>query len=100
MITEVVEIPLKPGTVDQFVAAALRSRPLFERSSGFIAFEVHRVIEHASTVMLLIRWETVAHHMELFRNSPEYVLWRAAVGEYFAETPRLQHTETLSGFAA
>lgn len=98
MITEVVEIPLKPGTVEQFMVAAKESRSLFEQSPGFIGFEVHRVIEHPSTVMLLIKWETVAHHMEMFRNSPQYKLWRAKVGDYFAEAPRLQHTETVVSY--
>jgi heme-degrading monooxygenase HmoA len=98
VITEVVEIPLKTGTVEQFIAAAGESRSLFEQSPGFIALEVHRVIEHPSTVMLLIRWESVAHHMEMFRNSPEYKLWRAKVGDYFAEAPRLQHTETVVSY--
>ncbi|RXR28435.1 antibiotic biosynthesis monooxygenase family protein [Sphingobium fluviale] len=98
MITEVVEIPLKAGMVEQFVAGVERSRSLFEESPGFIAFEVHRVIEHPSTVMLLIQWESVAHHMDMFRNSPQYTAWRANVGEYFAEAPRLLHTQTLVSY--
>ena len=98
MITEIVEIPLKTGTVEQFIAAARESRSLFEQSPGFVAFEVHRVIEHPSTVMLFIRWESVAHHMEMFRNSPQYKVWRAKVGDYFAEVPRLQHTETVVSY--
>ncbi|WP_327752269.1 antibiotic biosynthesis monooxygenase family protein (plasmid) [Sphingobium sp. SJ10-10] len=98
MITEVVEIPLKEGMVDQFMAAAEKSKSLFVGSPGFIAFEAHRVIEHPSTIMLLIQWETVEHHMEMFRNSPQYTQWRANVGEYFADAPRLQHTETMVRF--
>jgi quinol monooxygenase YgiN len=95
MITEVVEITLKPDTVAQFMAAAEMSRPLFEKSSGFIAFEAHRVLENPAVVMLFIKWESVAHHMEMFRNAPEYTLWRENVGGYFAEPPRLSHTETV-----
>ena len=72
MITEVVEIPLKAGAVDSFMAAAQKCRPLFERSPGFIGFEAHQVIERPSTVMIFIRWESVSHHMEMFRNSPEW----------------------------
>ena len=98
MITEVVEIPLKPGTVEKFVAATEDSRPLFEASPGFISFEVHRVIENPATVMLLIRWESVAHHMEMFRNSPQYVQWRANVGDYFADAPKLQHMQTVLSY--
>ena len=98
MITEVVEIVLKDGTLELFLAGAEKSRPLFEGSPGFIAFEVHRLIERPSTVMLLIQWESVAHHMEMFRNSQQYTAWRENVGEYFAETPRLHHTETVLSY--
>jgi quinol monooxygenase YgiN len=43
----------------------------------------------------MIKWESVAHHMEQFRESPDFALWRAAVGECFAGKPELQHTETV-----
>jgi heme-degrading monooxygenase HmoA len=95
VITEVVEIELREGTVDLFMTAAEECRPLFERSPGFIGFEAHQVIERPSTIMILIRWESVAHHMDMFRNSPEYTLWRENVGVYFAGSPRLGHTRTV-----
>ena len=37
----------------------------------------------------------LAHHMDMFRNSPEYTLWRENVGVYFAGSPRLGHTRTV-----
>lgn len=98
MITEIVEVPLKADTVEQFLAGVEKSKPLFKRSPGFISLEVHHVIEHPSTIILTIQWDSVAHHMDMFRNSPEYTQWRANVGEYFAEAPRLQHSDTVLSF--
>lgn len=98
MITEIVEIALKEGMVEDFIAGVEKSRPLFEGSPGFLALEVHRAIERPATIILLIQWESVAHHMELFRKSPQYIEWRANVGDYFAEVPRLLHTQTVISY--
>lgn len=94
MITEVVEFEVKPGTAERFVAGVEASRPLFEKSPGFISLELHLTVENPLVFILLIKWETVAHHMDMFRNSPEYTEWRANIGDFMAGPPRLQHTET------
>lgn len=93
MITEIVEFKIKPDTADQFMAGVVASQPLFERSPGFLGLELHHTFEDPLVFVLLIQWESVAHHMEMFQKSPEYVQWRANVGEFFADKPRLQHSE-------
>lgn len=94
MITEIVEFQVNPGTQEDFMAGVRDSQPIFERSPGFVSLELHHQIENPETFVLLIKWESVAHHMDMFQKSPEYALWRGNVGQYFADKPRLQHTET------
>ena len=94
MITEIVEFQVKPGTVEKFIAGVKSSQPIFEQSPGFISLELHHVIENPLSIVLLIKWDSVASHMELFQKSPNFKIWRANVGEFFAEKPRLQHAET------
>jgi heme-degrading monooxygenase HmoA len=94
VITEIVEFQVKPGTADDFIAALKSSQPIFKRSAGFISLELHHCIENPLIFVLLIMWDSVASHVELFQKSADFGLWRAAVGKYFAEKPRLQHTET------
>lgn len=94
MITEIVEFEVLPGTADQFIAGVEASRPLFERAPGYISLELHHQVENPLIFVLLIKWESVAHHMEMFQKSPDFALWRGNVGQYFADKPRLQHTET------
>lgn len=94
MITEIVEFQVKPGTAAKFIAGVKSSQPIFKRSPGFISLELHHAIENPLNIVLLIKWESVAAHMELFQKSPAFALWRANVGEFFADKPKLQHTET------
>jgi heme-degrading monooxygenase HmoA len=94
MITEIVEFEVRPGTADQFIAGVEASQPIFAKAPGFIRLELHHTIENPLIFVLLIQWESVAHHMEMFQKSDNFVLWRGNVGQYFAKPPRLQHTET------
>lgn len=94
MITEIVEFKVKPGTADDFMEGVKASEEVFKNAPGFISLELHHQIEDLLVFVLLIQWETLAHHMEIFRNSPAFAVWRGNVGEYFAEPPRLQHSET------
>jgi len=97
MITEIVECRIKPGSEEKFVAGVAASQPIFERSPGFLGLELHHMIEDPHGFILFIKWESVAHHIEMFQKSPDYAEWRANVGAFFADTPRLQHAEkTLS----
>jgi heme-degrading monooxygenase HmoA len=95
MITEIAEIEVKAGMEAQFVSGVESCKPIFARAPGFHKLELHHSIEHPQQFLLMIQWESVAHHMEQFQKSPDFALWRAAVGEYFAAKPKLQHTQTV-----
>jgi quinol monooxygenase YgiN len=95
MITEIAEIEVKAGMEAQFVSGVVRCRPIFARAPGFHKLELHHSIEHPQQFLLMVQWESVAHHTEQFRQSPDFALWRAAVGECFASTPKVQHTQTV-----
>jgi hypothetical protein len=46
--------------------------------------------------MLLIKWDAVQNHVDMTK-SPDFQLWRGAVGACFAGKPRVFHTETVVG---
>jgi heme-degrading monooxygenase HmoA len=95
MITEIAEIEVKPGMETKFIAGVDSCKPIFARAPGFHGLVLHHSIEHPRQFLLMIQWETVAHHMDQFQKSPDFALWREAVGECFASKPKLQHTETV-----
>lgn len=41
--------------------------------------------------MLLVEWDTLEAHTENFRASDRFPAWRAAIGPYVAEPPRVEH---------
>ncbi|HQT46666.1 MAG: hypothetical protein B7X08_04265 [Acidocella sp. 20-63-7] len=97
MVTEFAEIEIKPGMEAQFIAGVEASRAAFARSEGCHGLVLHRSIENPTHFVLQVTWESVAHHMDKFRNAPEFEVWRENVGAFFASAPKVWHSETVAG---
>ncbi len=81
MIVEHAEINVTPGREDEFVAAFPQARAVLSQADGFRWAELHRGVERTSTFLLL----------DGFRSSDLFVQWRAIIGPFFAEPPRVEH---------
>lgn len=95
MIREIATLTIDPATAGAFEAAARQARPLFLAADGCRAMHLERVIETPGRYRLVVEWETVAHHTEIFRNSDAFREWRALAGPYFTAPPEVVHTETV-----
>lgn len=98
MITEIVQVDIKPGNEDAFEAALAKAQPIFKRSKGWKSLEAHRSIEKPSRYRLHITWETLDNHIVDFRGSPDFTEWRALVGSHFAAAPEVEHTNIVATF--
>src|SRR5438270_11910581 len=95
MILEIAQIDVKPGTEKDFEAAVAKARPLFLRAKGGKGFELHKSIEKPSRYRLMAKWETLENHTADFRGSEAFTAWRRLVGQYFASSPEVEHTQTV-----
>ena len=95
MIFEIAEIRVTPGHERDFEAAVRQATPLFQRAAGCGGLELQRVIEVAGKYRLVVKWETVDHHMVQFRGSPDFQEWRRLVGGHLAAPPAVEHAETV-----
>lgn len=90
MIFEVADIAIKDGTAAEFEAAVGEAVKLFRRASGCNSMKLQRSIENQNRYLLIVGWESVAHHEDLFRSSEDFQKWRALVGHYFASPSRVR----------
>ncbi len=95
MVTEIAEIQVKPGMAEQFIAAVTKAAPIFARAAGCHGMELHHVIETPDSFVLMVKWESVAHHTEKFVPSADFQEWRALVGDCFGGKPKVFHTNTV-----
>ncbi len=97
MVREIAELYVLPGHERDFESAVQQAVPLFKRAAGCSGMELQRVVEVPGTYRLVVKWETVEHHLVHFRGSPDFHEWRRLVGGHFARAPEVDHTETVVG---
>ena len=96
MIDEIAFITVKPA---EFERGATEAVALFRRAEGCFGMRVARVIEASDQYRLVVRWASVAHHLDTFRSSADFARWRELVSHTFAQAPRVEHTQlAVAGF--
>jgi heme-degrading monooxygenase HmoA len=98
MITEVVQIDIKPGQEKDFEQAVEMAQTIFKRCKGWNSLEIHRSIEKPSRYRLFIKWETLENHTVDFREGPNFAEWRALVGPHFAAPPEVEHMTAVGKY--
>ena len=92
MILEVADIRIQPGQQAAFEAAIQHGiASVISQAQGFIGAQVQRGIESPERYLLQIQWATLEDHTEHFRGGPLFPAWRAIVGPFFAEAPKVEH---------
>ena len=91
MIVETAFMTVKEGAEDDFLAALQEAQKFLLQSPGCRGLRVHQGVEQPQTFLLLIEWNTLADHIEGFRESPAFNSWREILGPFFIEVPRVEH---------
>lgn len=92
MILELADITIRPGEQAAFdIAIARGIQSVISKAAGFRRASVHKGIESPERYVLRIEWETLENHTVDFRGSAEFAEWRAIVGPFFAQPPRVEH---------
>ena len=98
MILELADIRITPGRNAEFEEAVQRGvTTVASKATGFRGWQVQKSIESPERYVLLIAWDTVEDHTVGFRQSERFTQWRAIVGPFFAEAPKVEHFERVAG---
>ncbi len=91
MILETAIFTVRPGEADIFREAFARGRRFIESAPGFQRLEMRQGIEAPDSFILVVWWETLEHHTQIFKQSDNFNQWRAIVGHLFAAPPVVHH---------
>jgi heme-degrading monooxygenase HmoA len=91
MIVEQGLLFVREGQSAAFEAALKSARPLIEASPGFISMIVRPALEEEGTYLLLVTWESIAHHRDGFRRSERYGTWRALLHGFYQPMPQIRY---------
>ena len=96
MILEVADIRIQPGRQAEFDEAIVRGvSTVISQARGFQGYKVNKGVESPERYLLMIFWDTLEDHTVHFREGPLFPQWRAIVGPFFAEPPKVEHFTLL-----
>jgi heme-degrading monooxygenase HmoA len=88
-------LDVRPGEEPAFEAALDDALPLIAGAEGFRSLRLLRCVERAGRYLLLVEWESVAHHVEGFRGSPAFTEWRRLLHHFYDPPPTVEHFEAF-----
>jgi heme-degrading monooxygenase HmoA len=91
MILEHALLKVRDGEEAEFEAAMFEAKPLIAASPGFLGIEVRRAMEQPGLYLLLVQWESIAHHRDGFRNSDRYRKWPGLLHRFYDPMPRVDY---------
>jgi heme-degrading monooxygenase HmoA len=97
MVVEVAIIRAQPGQGEAMQQGLSAARDVISQAEGYRASSFQRGVEDPERFILYIEWDSVAHHMEGFRNGPLFPQWRAHFGHLMAGAPDVQHYQVFAG---
>jgi len=95
MILEIAAIQITPGAEGRFEAAVRDAVPLFRAARGCLAMEIVRCLETSASYRLIVRWQTLENHIIDFRNSPDFLKWRALITPFLAAPLQVENNESI-----
>ena len=87
MILEHVHITIDPALTAEYLTAFTRARPLVLRQDGCRSCRLLPKLDAPGAFLLLIEWDSKAHHTEGFRKSAEYAEWSRLLHPFYEVFP-------------
>jgi heme-degrading monooxygenase HmoA len=83
------------GQQAAFEAAFAQAQSIIAGMDGYRWHRLERCVEHPHRYLLLVQWDSLAAHVEGFRNSPPYQQWKALLHHFYDPFPTVLHFETV-----
>ncbi|MES1196630.1 MAG: antibiotic biosynthesis monooxygenase [Steroidobacter sp.] len=99
MILEIAPLQIRSGQQQQFETAFLEAQKIIASMPGYVSHELQRCMEHENQYVLLVKWQTLADHEEGFRQSPQYLQWKALLHHFYDPFPTVLHYVSVDGAA-
>lgn len=95
MVIEIAEFTVNSDSAEDFPAAFETASAHIAEAAGFRSAQLTRSVESPQRFVLMVQWESLTDHTEGFRNSQAFTRWRAIVGPFFVEPPRVTHVQIV-----
>lgn len=91
MILEHVHISVSSAKVSAYLEAFKQARPQVQCQLGCLSCRLLPKVDAPGEFLLLIEWESKAHHTEGFRKSAEYAEWSRLLHPFYEVFPTVEY---------
>lgn len=91
MILEKAELQVKPGMINEFESNFRKASSIISQIPGYIEHELHKCVETEDKYLLLVKWRSITDHEIGFRQSPQYLEWKALLHHFYDPFPVVEH---------
>lgn len=95
MVIENAIITIDPANAEAFERAVAKGTPIFRAADGCRGMALHRIVGDGSRYRLLVKWDSVTHHVPVFWESTGFAEWQDLVAHFFADVPSLEYNEVV-----
>lgn len=88
---EIAILNVKAGQNTRFEAAFSQAEVIIKNAQGYLGHELRRCEERVGQYVLLVHWQTTAHHNDGFRGSEAYQHWRELLHHFYQPMPTVEH---------
>ena len=95
MITEVALLNVKKGLETAFEKDFQTAGQYISSIDGYLGHSLKKCIETPNQYILIAQWRSVADHEIGFRQSAQYLKWKALLHHYYEPFPSVAHYEDI-----
>jgi heme-degrading monooxygenase HmoA len=97
MILEHALLTVRAGQETAFEAAFGTAKAVIAGAAGFRRLSMSRCVERPGTYLLLVEWESLEDHLQGFRASAGYDVWRKSLHHFYDPFPVVEHFQRVDG---
>lgn len=95
MILEVAILNVKSGREERFEKDFVMAGQYIRATKGYVSHSLLKCLEQENKYILHVYWEQLEDHTVGFRQSPQYLEWKALLHHYYDPFPTVEHYETV-----
>lgn len=98
MVIENAVITIDPARADAFERAVAEGAAIFRVAEGCRSMALHRIVDDPARYRLLVSWDSIAHHVPMFWESPGFKAWQGLVAGFFIGVPSLEYNDVAGNY--
>ncbi|MFI9616461.1 antibiotic biosynthesis monooxygenase family protein [Streptomyces sp. NPDC052023] len=94
-VWEVVQLTVTQGSEDDFESVFRSQLPILQEADGCLDLHLLRAVDLEGVFLLLVLWQSLEHHTDVFVKTEEFTKFSTAVAPLFTAPTTPFHASTV-----